>query len=220
MTLPGLVAAYQKKVIAVQFKKFYSEISQAYEMAKVKYGDPEGWGTYNGGSHFHPDAETIFGKVMKAKYCSQVDSKKYENYLKEIAKSPDRLSSIETSLYGGKCWVLQDGKIIYDYTVFNYSYLLGSFVVDVNGLAKPNKMGKDIHIIYFLHNINSTTSVNVGNGAGNCQIVLEPAMKSGVYPGGLGWISGRYDRCNKDENWACTAKLVGDGMEFKKDYPW
>lgn len=38
LTMPSIIANYQKKVISVRLKKFVSTFSQAYNMAISKYG--------------------------------------------------------------------------------------------------------------------------------------------------------------------------------------
>ena len=43
MTMPSLIANYQKKQTITQLKKVYSIISQAYEMSKSDNGDFKNW---------------------------------------------------------------------------------------------------------------------------------------------------------------------------------
>ncbi len=43
MTMPSLIANYQKKQTITQLKKVYSIISQAYEMSKSDNGDSKNW---------------------------------------------------------------------------------------------------------------------------------------------------------------------------------
>ncbi len=43
MTLPTLIAQYQKQVVETRLQKFYSNINQAVKLAEVQYGDKKIW---------------------------------------------------------------------------------------------------------------------------------------------------------------------------------
>ncbi len=207
LTLPNLIASYQKKQTVTRLKKAYSVVSQAIQMSEVENGMKDTWTLDN----IH--AKTFFNIYLK----------KYIVYTKELSPSELDVVSPRTLLNGQK-WsgttynpnnsaahhiLLPDGVLM----TFNKAG--GMWIaIDVNGLQKPNQCGKDTFILFFTP-----------------QYGLQPFGGLGTPVNEGDWSYGNYSRtvvtgsrgqsCNRARTgYWCMALIMHDGWEIKDDYPW
>ena len=204
LTMPSLVAYYQKKVTVTQLKKAYSEIAQAIKLSQVQNGDLENWDFSLSGTDFY------------YKYLQN-----FFNKNKEIAT---RQEYTVKNLNGTNCtseaWCvnndnfyvyLSDGSIMGVMTNRNQTKYK-AITIDINGLKKPNTLGKD----FFVFSI----------------IQPDGLVPYGYKTGGIN--GGKFDKlekvqltgtatyaCNKQSLgiW-CSALIILDNWEITQDYPW
>ena len=205
MTLPVLVANYQKQATVAKLKKVYSILNQAYKMSESENGFSEEWGneiqeinTENVQKYVQrywlPYLKVI-GECSKSGDCS------YPDNVMALDKNPDGT----VDLVGNNRYtlILADGTLI-AFVPFSWDgknqIINGDqkFYVDINGAQRPNMLGKDVFIFELNANKHAICAVGQDNSTENLNKV-----------------------CNKNSNgWFCAAKIIHDGWEIKKDYPW
>ena len=149
LTIPSLIANHRNTQLAVQAKKVYSTISQAVLKAKADYDVDK-------------VSDTDFNESNAKKYLNIVKSGGTWNLdeFPEYFLLNGTEVSIETlpckSVYGGggSCTrsydVLNDGSlIIWDTSTDRDVYT--SVIVDVNGIRKPNQIGRDVFYFAILN---------------------------------------------------------------------
>jgi len=216
LTIPTLIAKYQKEQTVAQLKQVFSQLSQAVRLSVTKYGDVSTW-------DFSSSAYDFFNRYLK------------NNFVKaqEITVNSDEISyqkssgglendTSESGLLairnGAKALVLNSGAIIYSGSqVSPFSNIRKRcFVVDLNGLKKPNKFGRDA---FFL-----CVDGESGNVVPHMSNDSEPAvvertreqLKNGGTANGMSY------HCNNTTGrgmW-CAALIIRDGWQIKDDYPW
>lgn len=156
MTMPGLIAEYNKKQTAIKLKRLYSLISQAYVHSEADNGPSEHWISQSEGD-------------VKAKTLSYV-KQYWEPYLQVLNycddyiscgyKSPTPLSykgnSMTWYMFGGErvSLYLNDGTYLLFRPMEWYTpddnipvLIFGKIqfiIADINGPKNPNTFGKDI----------------------------------------------------------------------------
>ena len=152
MTIPTLVANYQKKVLKTQFTKKYAEISQAVLLAKSETN--RNFKSYctllktmdaDAGKFEYPNKEECF--AIFNKYFKQVGTCEYKNDVVTYNKENTAYTDIGSKANPGK--LLADGSC-YD-MVINAGKL--GFTFDMNGPDKgPNALGHDIFSFHMDNN--------------------------------------------------------------------
>ena len=209
MTIPTLMAIYQKKQAATRLKKAFSIIQQTVRLSQDDNGGLESWDTTLKGTDF-------FHKYI-ADYVKFTD----EYTSKELMSAAPR-TLLDGSAYFGTTYgsdnttsahfTLLDGTMI---TMnLNSGAEKGLWVgIDVNGLSKPNRIGIDT-FLFFL----------------SSEYGLRPLGDPGTPKN---WNYGTYSRTkvgpkgthgnacakNKSGYW-CAALIIYDGWEMENDYPW
>lgn len=222
MTLPTLIQNHQKQVTVTQLKKAYSEFAQALQKAEVEHGLMETW-DFNASNFDNNYSEQIkyFGEnyifpyIKTVKICIPTSNECWADDIKTIGdvKKTDYFTNSHTDFVS---FVTASG-----YTVYYWLHGTGTgmwYVVDVNGLKGPNKIGKDIFA--FQANWGKTSSRNGVYPAGlNLkQNVTRENLINGDLPDS---VAGAY-RCRKPDGIGayCTGVIVLDGWKIEKDYPW
>lgn len=155
LTIPSLVAKYQKMVLASQLKKSYTQIQQGFQrMLAVEnvenLEDTQAWQAIEGhgcGSSYPQSCQQFFNKLKQ-----YIDiTKMYKEYIYYDFgyNSPDGMDSSN--------YVFSDGSLLLNWFYFysssnktncgndcKYSKQAGFIFLDVNGYKKPNMKGKDI----------------------------------------------------------------------------
>lgn len=221
ITIPTLIAGYQKKEAVNALKKMYSSLTQATKMYQAENNITyEEFDTSLSADEFMRTYILPYVKIIKT--CNNKQECYGENKLFAI----DRKHQIQV---GSKIYVLSDGSFLW--IVKHAGGIV--FYFDLNGAKKPNYSGRDI-FNFFL--INNTT---MGEWKG-CETELG-WLKSGLYPGAFSACfrpftiykreellgTSVHRSCNKnapqvngDVGDACAALIMLDGWEIKKDYPW
>ena len=215
MTLPALIADYQKKATVNQLKVVYSILSQAIVRAQTDYGDMSEW-DFGSGMDMHPgEGEPVDVNDSLKNFAH----KYFFPYIKVIADcgtNNDMYCNYPISLGSGITteqpsindyrFIINNSmvvRLIYNNNGETYGY--GIFMwVDINGPQKPNRYGRDLFCFYL------------------------DRSKEALYPFGRGqtrenMLNG-FRGCNKPGSghagqW-CAGLIEYDGWEIKDDYPW
>ena len=213
MTMPSLIANYQKKQTVTQLKKAYSTLSQALVAAQQEYGDMSGWEYSGMNLEFEETNDALNNFVHKylephikiLEYCYGDSSNKscfYKNYSRGGVV---RNNSSPTS--NAASFIMNDGVVVS--LAFNNDGN-GKFggelfvKVDLNGKKRPNMYGKDIFVLVFQPSYSKIKMY----GEGQTLQTLLNANKG----------------CNKNNSVFagefCGALIQYDGWEISDDYPW
>jgi type II secretory pathway pseudopilin PulG len=195
LTMPTLVANYQKQVIVTRLKKVYWWISNAYLNAQQEHGPVDTW--YDGTNQKVNNQKffEILSPYLKiSKDCGFTGGCFKKANISEISgkEIPGRNYGVASSWY---TIILADGtSVLLD---SSSSGLVAAFYVDIDGLkGGSNTYGKDI----FLFRV----------------------VDGRVIPSGLDLNEAEInENCSKTGSGsACAAKIMMDGWEIKDDYPW
>ena len=203
MTLPALIANYQKQEVPVRLKKFSSTMQNAFNMATVSYGSAQDWEFPH--KQNDPDEINTFVNTYLFPYLTG---------LERCNAGEEKCKRFVENLYGWSgsylpVYIFSDGSCFLLVTGGAGEISANvHFYFDYNCLGKPNKYGRDIF-----------------------QFVLK--FKNGTVPkfqSGGGRMSNAktreelYDLCknitSESQKSDCTALIEYDGWEIKEDYPW
>ena len=215
MTIPTLIANYQKKQTVTKLKQTYSMISQALTMAQSEHGDTTTWALDGiiGADTSDPNidvrkilktfAQTYFIPYVKVTkdygytnfssigydgLYSPTEGIKRNNYGYNILLS----NNVLLSLFIGTSGTIQnpDGT-----TTHKYSHIF--FRIDTNAFDGPNMQGKDSFLTKFDLNKRVFEFHNYGQGSRTQYL----------------------NNCKADSQ-ICGYLIYLDGWEIKDDYPW
>lgn len=204
LTMPVLVGNYKKKQTVTQLKKVYSALQQSIQMSQVKYGDIVDWDwTLDGNDFFMKYLANNFNVV---KNCGINQGCWNNTGILDLtgAEYPD--NPLKTS--GWSSLILSDGTYVALVKQDNNHI---HFVIDLNGSKKPDTLGKDIFEMTMtsqafndgVHNISAPGIYMYGHG------LTAEAIKSNLYG------------CSKNNiGLMCGEKILMDGWDIAKDYPW
>lgn len=209
MTLPNIIAGYEKKSTITSLKKSYTVLNQAFKQSEIDNGESINWeiGSFN--------ATEYFAKYWKPylKILHICDTAEECGYTSNTPwyHSNGAMDGIHVIL---KSWresvILADGSFMSGFTYAGMydnpeehnkeEYTQGAssqILVDINGGKKPNKFGRDV--FYFVR----------VNG-------------KGVLPYGYNDDDEIIDKdCSKNSfGYKCAAKIIKNNWEISDDYPW
>ena len=199
MTMPSLVANYEKKRTATAVKKAYSELSQALKLAEVDYGDMEYWD--------YPDGTDVEeNKAFVNRYITP--------YYKGVTMLQDgSVPGWTTISTTGINFISSNGTIFSGKPNNSKAFYV---LIDVNGFKKPNKMGTDI--FYFATSTGKLMPDGWEDGLTREMILNGYSHEGHIYT--CKTAKSESDDATLQARHACTSLLMIDGWEFKKDYPW
>ena len=147
LTMPMLMNNYQKTQQVVALKKVYSQISEAIDRVMID-NDSENFNEIRTVKGPDADPKAFFKQYFRvSKYCDKA------NYDSCFPAEYGHINKSEAPSNRGSvtdyCVVLKDGSSI----CMGYSKGASPsyFLVDTNGLAKPNIAGRDIFSFYVYH---------------------------------------------------------------------
>lgn len=207
MTIPVLISNYQKKQTAAQLKAAFSIVQQALKLSQEENGEVESWDT------------TLNGHKFFEKYMSHHIKWMKEYTSGELKKEAPR-TLLNGSAYGGTTY---NGGNSAHFTLINGSMVSmnlnsagesGLWVgIDVNGLSKPNRVGRDTFLFFLSSEYGLRPLGDYGSPNG------------WRFPGGIYSRSvvkgGNGNACAKGKTgYWCSALIVQDGWQIEEDYPW
>src|SRR5574344_51689 len=223
LTLPSLIANYQKKVTVTKVKKVYVTLNNALDRAKVDNGtNIEDWDILTSGStavrskDFTDKFLVPYLNVMDR--CEPKSKCSYDTYIMDgkISFSKEDLSNGTRNLL-----VLNDGTQLFVDIGYNPSYQDENvsrieIYFDINGKAKPNITGKDIFHI----ELGGAAGMNNDLTARNRFL---PYNYASSRPCSYYTQETHNQTCRKDEGYYqgdCLAAILCNGWEIPNDYPW
>ena len=213
MTMPSLIANYQKKQTVTQLKKAYSTLSQALVAAQQEYGDMSGWEYIGMNLEVDETNDELNNFVKKylepyikiIEYCYDDSSNKscfYKSYSRGAVVFSNGSRTSNTASF-----IMNDGVVVrLEFNNDGNGKFGGELFVkvDLNGKKQPNMLGKD----WFDMVIEPNTSKIKMFGSGQTRANLLNSYRgcntnSSIY-------AGEY----------CGALIQYDGWEISDDYPW
>lgn len=207
LTIPSLIANYQKKVVVTKLKKFYSTMSQAITLSEIDNGTAKDW-------NYNLEGDKFFDNYVKNYFKINTESKTKDflsNY-KMTNLNGTECTSYAWCAFGNNTFItLADGATL----GISKSSSNGTMIIfiDINGHKKPNVMGKDIFIYCISKDLGRLVPYGYGKtGVGNGQYSDRNDL--------IGSTNADY-ACNKDSAgiW-CSGLIMYDNWEIKDDYPW
>ena len=206
ITLPTLVANYQKKQTVIRLKEAYTLLNQAIKNAELKEGNIETWDF--GSKHFNTvEAQDFVERYLVpqfkiAKRCYDYDCVLSTKY---TLSKRTYTGYLETEGNKGRSIFLTNGMQLWAYADSDEELKIIGIAVDLNGDGRPNTVGKDI--FFFVIRNNSPQVIMQGMGSNRANLLSDGAEGCNTTAGNL---AGRY----------CGGLIQQDGWEIKDDYPW
>ena len=201
MTIPTLVANYQKKETVTALKKAYSQLSQAVKMSELENGDKEYW-------NYDLPAETFMNTYLKPflKDVEQTNGFDIHKTINYKYLNGDRITESSVNDKNNSVIKLSDGTIIFVDGWSSGENTGRGILVDTNGFKKPNILGRDL----FAFRITPSLGLVPSNWG---EVDREEAL------------SDKLHMCSKSKSasksgYPCSLVIMMDGWEIKSDYPW
>ncbi|MBE7707006.1 MAG: type II secretion system protein [Cyanobacteria bacterium SIG30] len=218
LTIPSVVANYEKTQIETKLKKAFNVISNSSLMAIKDYGPITTWNlgevdVQKSAQNFVDTYMIPYLKVAKNCKGSTSDDCSYGVFYLNGDKPSDEYNLTNEN---AARFILADGSII-SVQVFG---VYASVMVDINGHKKPNVFGKDVFLMRYqlVHNGVSTGNIRFPGSKDN-----STSVKS----------SGNYHYCNKNaDGKGCGRLILQNGWKIPtkeqfvdwggdpKNYPW
>lgn len=198
MTIPTLIANYQKEQTVTKLKKVYTTLSQASNLAIAENGPIQNWIT--------PEMEVVgsgadlFAKTFLLPYLSVSKNcglSTSSDCIEKVTYTTPSKGNY-TIAAGYSKFFLNDGTFV---NVSTPSVARTVVNVDINGLKAPNISGKDVFVFVFYSGRFAPDGYHVPR-ANNISDTSWGCNKNG----GTGNV--------------CAAVIMQDGWQIKDDYPW
>lgn len=212
ITIQLITNAYQRIVYPNQLKAVYSRLTNAQKSINDEFGPPEDW-SYS--SHTRPDEGNANNLSILERYATELGAiawtKKRGNYNYHyygISNAPKKLNG-KPATNRIKDWIggLYEGNYCYQMLLKNGTSLAiifsdepggatfwnfigkgyyAAFIVDINGLGKPNMLGRDIFVFALTKGYSSIVPYSTDTSD-----------------------------CNKNEDGlSCSKKIIDDGWKM------
>ena len=205
LTVPTLIAKYQKEQTLTRLKKVYSALSQTTNKAIADNGPINTW---NLGENKNVDDAKIFLKTYVTPYLNiigEIKTNAEDNFVNMHTLSGEDIGDIDSFAR----FYLSDGTSVYAKILENTNNKRLYILVDINGDKKPNVQGKDI-FQYNYYIANNTYAVLSGK-----------FVPTGYQKESRTELMQGSSSCNKLYSGAyCAALIMHDGWQIKDDYPW
>lgn len=203
LTMPSIVANYQKNQTVAQLKKVYSTLKQATEFAKNEYGNVDSW-------DFTLD-ELAFAQKYYRPFLRVLEDREISS---SIEYNFTDLSGIPRTLKS-PLFILSDGTYLF-FLVNRYLQIKYYLIADINGSKLPNKVGRDIFVFSVYNDALQTYNQYTDD--------INGAFRKRSVVLGDGGTSGQ---CNKKSSGGvigsgsyCSRLIEMDGWTIAPDYPW
>ena len=232
MVIPLVATSIKKHIIEAQLVSTYSRLDKALEISQMENGGIEEWSDFTHASLKDPEhLKAVFKRYISPYIGGDlINTLRNAGYSSAI-KLPDGSDYIPLD-YDAYLLRLLSGQIVYlaangvAYTSGSTKYPIRyayTFVIDVNGPAKPNIVGKDVFkfAIYrgtksllMLGEIEFDTSI-----VKTLNDVKKYAQSEEILPYVKQSREQMMSRCKRYADW-CGALIKQNGWRFPKDYPW
>ncbi len=230
MTMPSLVASYQKQQVVAQLKKAYTELSQTIKMAEVENGLIDSWDVTS--MNKSQEGADLFANTFLVPYIKTIKTC-FPSTSECWADDVYNLNGSKVSYLGNNRAEFNSFVTVSGYSVYywlNSDGRGGWLWVDLNGPKKPNIIGKDVFALtmrfvpYYPEKdvVSCERKLGVSMIGATCKAETSP--REGLFSGNF--TNGVSDyKCKKGAggSWAgtyCGALIMQDGWTIAKDYPW
>ena len=230
ITMPGLIANYEKQVTITKLKKDQSVLAQGIRMAELDNGDICSWFGSSPisvrGNIFMDNYILPYFKTIKSssKNGYGTDMRIY-GYEKEQNVFLQLNGSTVDSRYEMESFISPDNMYFGFNMIDNKGFNTGAanaspfrhawipVLVDINGSARPNRVGRDVFFFEILSEncapakvVGLTSSKSMSSSDGyKLKVHYKVAMET----------------CKKGKSGeGCLVKILNDGWKIKDDYPW
>lgn len=217
MTLPSLIANYQKRVTVNRLKQAYSMINQALLLAQKDYGEPKYWYSGTGLNAGTPEGQSASKKWIETYFIPYLKGVKFHGRksLIEMGYKTPYVALNGKPISNGNLTQLSDSA---NFIELNNSILLTVgydnnadtlltdilFRVDINGRQKPNMYGRDMFAFHYLAKTGKLVYFAYNPKYTRDDLLNNYCSKSVTNNGNL----------------VCSGVIMLDGWEIKDDYPW
>lgn len=199
MTLPTLINSYKKQQTVTHLQKVYTSLNQALRLAEAEYGPYEYWEIPTLGSDSHQYYEKYWYPYFKIlKSCETYSQCGYKSNFPWFSLKGSPSSTTFAANNRRVPFILSDGTLV-SISIAGGDELVRSsmILVDLNGNKLPNKYGIDVF------------QFDRVNGKG----ILPSCYTSSD--------ADIYKSCSRSgDGICCVAKIISDGWQIGKDYPW
>lgn len=212
LTIPTLTQNIEKQKTVTALKKAHAELAQVVERAKVEHGDVKDWDFNLSGFEFF---DTYLNNYLIVQTVTRAEFNKQNNIkYKEISGKEE--TGLSIFRFGeGRFLTLPSGAHIMqtETNYYNNYYGRRGINIDINGLAPPNTLGKDVFFFVILQENGRVVPHYFDDQELFKELPDRKKLKDGP-------SSFRY-QCNKQGRglW-CGALIYADGWKISKDYPW
>lgn len=206
ITVPALIATHQKETTVTRLKKMFSALSQTTNKAIADNGPVSTWTL--GQNRNANDAKTFLNNYLtpylslseKPTTFAEGNWRDFKNY-KELNNSSKSYDSAYVRFY------LNDGTSVTSRIDDNSRLIM---YVDINGDAKPNKVGRDIFEVNYCI-FTSDKCAMPGKFIANAEQQTREQLIS----------ASDINNCNKQKaGYRCLALIMKDSWTIAYDYPW
>ncbi len=229
MTIPGLIANYEKQVTITKLKKAQSVLSQGIRLIEADNGDICSWyATASNkpvGSTFMDNYILPYFKTIKSSSVHSSTDMRIYGYKKAHDVFLYLNGSAVNSRYEAESFISPDnmyfGFNLTDNRGFNIGAINASpfihawlpVLVDINGPTGPNRVGRDVFFFEILSEYCGPAKV-VG------RVTSKSMSGSDGYKLKIHYNSA-IENCQKGQSGeGCFVKILHDGWQIKDDYPW
>ena len=220
--IQNVTSHYRKTLLLTYKKKNYSVLDNAFEFAKIYYGDPSTWD----GLMENPltGGETSVSRAFANKFkqslnivkdCDTNVSECWDYEPKNIDGTSHILQVSDNRYRPSVAYKLKDGTNLLFVAVGSGMNLYPTIVADLNGKKGPNRLGIDI----FMFSINlkvATNNPRYGKLEGFAFHHTGNIERNKLF-------NGSADACKHANNATagaeCSALVILDGFKFADDYP-
>lgn len=156
LTIPALVANYEKKQTVTQLRKVYADLNNAVRLSEVDNGPMQTWEYSQIKITSYEDAVPFIQKYYLPYFKSAKLLKKTE--LEDYVIIPSMTEPDKNTGWVTNFMVLNNGVIFSFFFNVPSGYIW--CLADINGTQKPNKVGRDI----FVFDVYNWTGAVNGNG--------------------------------------------------------
>ncbi len=236
MTIPTLIANYQKMTTVNKLKQTYSQILHAMKLVSEDFGGgsldnwscpgAEYYKSYGQSRCIYLTFEKIAGATIypkvedKNKVMCYAEGHPYKEYTyvngAKIANNAHVFSTHGASVS------LPNGACVHWTALYWSAEAGGSIVIDIDGpYSGRNRMGRDVFVFRYGESNNQVNPIKAsdiqlwpaGFNTNNIGVVVPPQNRNDLIRG--------WQNCNKSqEGNSCTGLLVYDGWKISRDYPW
>ena len=202
ITIPTIMTAHQQEQVVTKLKKTYSTLAQAIEKSSSENGTPDTWEPATGTTL--AAARTFYDDYLSKYLITQkVIYGELANYnMVNMRGTPYANTTRMVRVF------LNDGVLVNIEIALsridNQNYYSPRFFIDINGLHKPNRIGRDV-FVFGLRTFEENSFLSPPSYT-ETRDVLKTNPSNG---------------CNRNySGFYCSTLIMKDGWRIADDYPW